>query len=837
MGARYDPKAVSAIIALNDLESREAARLLARAGVDTRTPEVPWGGVVTLDTIDIESLRPTVLLVECPSPALEARLQAAGRRVEVVDHHIYAGSDKPVADRRNGLSILEQFVDIFDLELNQDEMAELTRLSANDRGFIPALARVLEGQGEKKIETAITDLRRRELAAVLGDHREAERRLQEARAFVDEAAQDGRLRTFQVPRPGSDSDLILVQAPAAHRLVLMDAIYAWQRAQGAAPAAVHNVLAIFHDDDPQRSVQIEFSGHHRWFGIVRELVGRKGGRNGPYQRLELFAGGAEAIYFGAKDRTGRDGGLLDALADELLDNLLVGNRPLLAWRTHFMQVLAFAPKAGGLRVPDTAQPEPAGAAERAYFLRHVRDFLTPEDLPRAGERIADENDDEDAARTVLSSYQLCCGNLAVRVTSGGDGADMVLPLRRLRLHLFFHRTAVLEWEFGWQPDTERQALASGEPALWRRLLEDPHADERSTLAEVLDINARARMCASTFDDGDSDTRYDIALLKNGEPLGPPLRHGGEVSGEDFPKWFGALAEIAVSGFGIDLARCELLSGPRARVVTSVVAAGGQPTLPAGRAAMEVMLARLQTVDEYDVEHFSDATFANRELAAGHYTRFAGRGSHFLASNHSFAFLGYGWYPLVHIHKKHMPLLYLRMFLLTVFYTAILQRFARQLGGEAADPGNFARADDTRRLRRKYLQFANRLWFDTVTSEIQGVELFDLMRQQSWIGRENEQIKEEVEISDAYQTSVRNELLGASALLVGALGLIIGVVSFVEPLSNVYGWASVAAGVLGVALATLIVFIGLAAFLVARPESGLSRSLKACLSRWMGRLLR
>src|SRR5690349_10293382 len=93
-----------------------------------------------------------------------------------------------------------------------------------------------------------------------------------------------------------------------------------------------------------------------------------------------------------------DHGLLDHVADLLLDNLLAGNRPVLAWRTHFFQALVMQQH----RARETlewprrgVELKPLDAQQSHYFQPHLRPFLAPKDAkPDAGSRPPSLRDDK-----------------------------------------------------------------------------------------------------------------------------------------------------------------------------------------------------------------------------------------------------------------------------------------------------------------------------------------------------------------------------------------------------------------------------------------------------------
>jgi hypothetical protein len=117
--------------------------------------------------------------------------------------------------------------------------------------------------------------------------------------------------------------------------------------------------------------------------------------------------------------------------------------------------------------------------------------------------------------------------------------------------------------------------------------------------------------------------------------------------------------------------------------------------------------------------------------------------------------------------------YRRMFLLALFYQASLDIFARDIakitrhasrfgGGRPTGRDRRDRSADQHEFdtpgfrnslepqRRRLMRFVNGLWFDEVTPQIQGIELFERMHKHLRLRMIYKEIKGEIEASDDYQ---------------------------------------------------------------------------------------
>lgn len=767
---------VSVVLALNDLEARRIDQLARARGCDVRTVQVDWGGRIDAADPALKTLKDTVILVELPNLDLETRLRAEGRQVHVVDHHLYVDRDCTILDRRRPRSSLEQVAAL----LNALPLSAEDRLvSANDRDFIPGLARQADAETVRRV-------RLDELAVRLGDRSTAEAALDTGVDWLRKAEASGRLRRLATGRGNaSDPELWLIRAPTSLRPCLGDALTWWRHAEHGTPLTQPiPFLAVFDVAEPEsRPSGLFLSGYSTWAPMLGETIeGAAGGGAG--NRLTLWMGGGEGCFFGATDDLGTEAAAVEALADRLLNELLTGHRPLVSWRSHFLQTLLTGP-AGAAPKPDQTrfQPEDPNEAHRVYFLSHLRDALVPKvddrayDLrsPRQGGPLA-----EDRALS-LRSYAWPAPGLSLSVTMpAGEAAGawtVRVPIRTIRVHLFLETLTVVEWECAGgvpghdQPGPAGLEYKEANPGLWRQLLTQDSPAPIGTVASLLEFNWAARQVYSPFQNAGESAA--IALVRDdGTELGR-LDYGVALTAE-LTGWFAALLTEIEASFS--LPELALVFDERARLVTGMVGVGAGPRTETGRTWQTVVLARLRGADRYGADHFYDAAHAVAEMQPGWYKRFINHDTHYLISDHSFTMSAHGWFAPRFILPDHVPHLYRRLFLIGLVYSATLAASSRDAGAAALEPAD-RQAARFRALRRRFQRFANGLYAETVSSQIQGRELFDLIRTSLPIQRDFDALTAQIERSDGFLDAMHQERDRRFTLRlerVGFLGLILAI---------------------------------------------------------------
>lgn len=768
------------ILAVNDLEARAIADMAVGQGCRIVALQQRWGEPLDPDRIVLEDLTPTVILVELPHPAFEERLRARGHNVLVVDHHLCIQADGSVLDRRHALASLEQVATLLGVPLNPRQRV----VAANDRDFIPGIAAEQKRAGGSMNREALCALRLAELDMRLdGNGRIG---LDAASAWLRGAQATGHLAVLDTGRRVADDPrLILLRVPEMHRECLADALYLWAHDQDPDRHPLDHpleFLAVFTTDSDAGPVctGLMFSGTGRRLDLIREIVAAPGE---PWARLTRWAGGGrQGSFFFASDNLGGETKAVDALADRLLDELLTGNRPLVSWRSHFLQALRL--EKGMVVEPPTSSPwkrDEASPEQQRYFLEHVRDLLVP------GESA---NQQEDADLRLRSYVWKDPGlGLWVRIPAGETAGklDVTVPVRAVRVHLLLERLAVVEWECagglcGYDTVNKIAYKEANRPGYWRQLLDlsshvckaRPEDRAIASVAQLLDFNWAVRFCASPYINPADGAA--IALVDaDGKVQGEALQLGGRVSKEDHDGAFAALLE-KIGSSGLPLGRSHVVFDERARVVTGLAGVGGQPCTADGREAATVILARLATVDAYGTSHVYDADFARRELEAATYDRFAAWGTRYAITEQSFVMLAHGDFAARFILPRHLPGTYRRMMLIATFYAAALNGFALETAELSRRRGGL-QGGEFRELRQRFVRFANGLWFENVTSQLQGRELFARIRDAAPIAEEYAELKAKIDRTDELLDSIkadRWQTIGGGGLILavttGFLGM-------------------------------------------------------------------
>lgn len=772
------------LLSENDLEAKAIAKLGRERGHRVIDWGMDWGG--RLDPLDsrLQDLDPGVILVEIPHPAFEAFLRNSGKVVHVVDHHISLAADGSLIDRRHPRSSLEQVSALLGAGPLDKEQRQV---SANDCGYIPALTAM--NLDEEKIRA----LRNEELNIRLSHNTNA-KSLEETKTWLKD--NPDRIQVLDTKRPGKSKDpcLILVHAPTDYSACLLDAVYDWwqQKSKQKFGETRLEVLALYEgggedkkDDGtetPSNKLQeFEFSGSADRVALLEELAAES--RNNAAARLALWAGGGGGgCFFSARDDLGTEDRAVSDLADSLLNELLTGNRPLVSWRSHFLQVLTtskpFVPKS------ECFKAEKAENADRHYFLNHLRDLL----IPASGDGGGDGGGAKSKSQDCLRSYRWnnpCCWDspgltFKITIPASSDKGDskalhLEVPIKALRLHQFLD-CVVVEWECAGGMEGHDQfkgiKFPDDKKPLWRHLL-DPESRKiseggLSTMAQLLDFNWAARQCFSPYENAGDSARV---ILSDGQGKRGELAFGIKRSDDEIDGWFASLLSLA----GLKDQDPEKDLGPklvfdeRARVVSGVVALGKAPTTKAGQAKQRVTLARLRGVDPYEPTHFYATDFAEEELKKGWYGRFTNHDTYYMASEHSFTMLAHGWFAANHILPAHLPRPYKRLFLIALLYEATLHVFSRKMADLARGDGHPS-DKEVRKLRQKFTTFANGLWFDTVSSQIQGDELFKLIREQMPIKEAYDALKNDIERTDELQDAIQTRAFS----IIGAGGLILAI---------------------------------------------------------------
>ena len=520
--------------------------------------------------------------------------------------------------------------------------------------------------------------------------------------------------------------------------------------------------------------------------LVHDLIG--GAYACAVDAPQIYAGaGRDAVFMGAQ--ASHAFGDVGVVADAILNAYLTGGRPLEKWRTHFLIALSLEGSEGAERLPaltpltDKALRKRgrrvcASNQERAYFHDNLRRSILGPETKTAPKTLSDD-DRVELHAPEWASFELNTGKsgepefLRVGWTklaqtkpdkpgksegaeppSAGEplaapARELIARIRGLRVHFAYNAIVFIECVVEGAP----VVTAEGEP-LWLQLLESGHgaaAGQVRTMAELLDFNEAARMCYSSYQDMDGDRRI-TELLGSGEaPFGtnartvvraaPPLKPEAPAG------WVASMIDYALQPWGKSHADVRLMDDERARVVATACPMGRAPLEPTAAARHEVILARFAGIDAGGDRFAYDADFARTELAQQSYRRYDDQGSFYASSGHSLTLLGYGKWARTKL-IDHMSTLYAWQFRVALHYSAVLQSLSRMVTQAAASgDGNYKIVHEA---RKRMTTFANGVWFENLTPQIQGQELFELILQRLPVRRQYGELTAEIERFDALE---------------------------------------------------------------------------------------
>lgn len=816
-----DPRAVSFVLSIDSEEAAAIADLLEPA--DGSQPRYHvfrmqggWEQRPVLSLVELGQLYRTVVLVQCPDHRLAQSLEAAGKHVIMLDHRRRFQSATGWFGARLPLTTLEQVEDIIGRRQPGEDRALLI---AETAGGLPALTHALccrelkradlperwgEPEGDRKalLELPVEGLDGSDPAPAacpggpasvapawrgvydrirdqLWNFRDRSRATGGGGTVTrEEAVRAIRCRVFDTGRRvDGDPELILVLAPERYRPVLEEAVYAWWADQhGVPPSRMLEILALFVPGDDEGSPPVaveeaqptaaELITDGRRLALIEELLTPDGIRESGLDRLAIECACDARLQLRVSCQDAGDPEqrfILSRFVDRLLDECLVGNRPVKAWRTSFLQPLQlntqkeYAKLRTRLIRRDVEgwEYKSPSQEELAYIVPAARRFVAPS-----------SPDSHEIFQGTLLSFERMPEGINLEMVRAEYNPPITETIRRVRLHLLTNCVLLVEWtieqtELNESAERDEDRERPEERRRWRLYLEDDAAGAgMATLAGVLDRNRHFRHVYSSYkalEAGAADAckaHTLVRLIGGDRPAW--LNHGAGVSPQEpghgpfFTTLLRALLGPDLGGLAEEQGAYALLADDRSLVITSIAPWGEPPYAEAGSAEFRALLARLHMVEPYGSGPPYDPTFTERELEGGIYDRFASMGTWYGISSHSFVCLTYGRYGRRVIHACHMSTIYSRLYVLTLLQKAALQAYGVAIAKALAkwQPGR-SLPPEYRALRPDYLRFTNLLWLPQITSQVQGVELFRRMQGQAGLESEHQRLRGEIEETDSY----------------------------------------------------------------------------------------
>lgn len=185
-----------------------------------------------------------------------------------------------------------------------------------------------------------------------------------------------------------------------------------------------------------------------------------------------------------------------------------------------------------------------------------------------------------------------------------------------------------------------------------------------------------------------------------------------------------------------------------------------------RQEQHCLLSKAVYIDDYGFSKLNgypnDPDFI-RELLDSHlYKRWQGLGNTYGYTEYSNVYTGFGGFYCGDVFR-HIFSIYERMLILSLFYKASMQHYERKVSSATRTllgPDNSA--DEFRKMRGEFVKFSNLYWFETITEQVQGKEIFELQTNGLKIKQSYEYVKEQISWADDYLAAERAKADAARA---------------------------------------------------------------------------
>ncbi|SEH08758.1 hypothetical protein [Candidatus Venteria ishoeyi] len=797
---------VSIICPCNDLESQRIIDIAAEHKLDVHEIQGGWGLTLEQALLQIanpQDLRAHIIIIELPGLNALNTLENLGKQCHIIDHHAY-GAQQTTHHKD---SSLEQFAQLIDYQMTTSDW----EIAINDRDYLPGLSQAGVSLGR------VCELRH------------AEHKIRAQAENMEQARQS----LHRYVRDFDDLRLLLV--PEKLSGVMLEAAQ-WPDEQDYRAAAQEQraielkaVLILYHaDDDPENIRQIEYAGSNRLSRYFQAI-----NHNARWHHdFQLWLGGGSwTCFWGAKPK--HPGAQINELVTEILSFTLQTGRPLRHYNCTFYQPLDLfldnelgnnaqpLPEPDGIDIelcrvklqPDAAViKQPPDLQAYLYFLPHLRDFIIEP---------ADKQNTQAQIKPV-KHWKLSPEKLAGMTLHLGKNQDvMESNICDLSLYAYFNGIYMLAIQVEiitqW-PKTS--SLNQDKPDWWHDLFYAPSETlkqiQARQIAKWLRFTNLARLLYPSFVEQitedkidklsllDGNTKIDAFALQDTDahaPLGqmsPLLMH--------FLSYF-FLANTLPGNLS---QRLKSLPNDRMFVNVAYGLTGIAPESSRARERAEFLLSLAVYVDKANGFPASiadgyayDRVFSQNLLQQQSLQRWNDMGIYSAYSTYANAQLGYGYFFNEIVGPTHIPFIYGRMFMLALFYQATLQHYNRHITCATVALSEQKNLDSFRELRKGFIQFTNNYWFREVTSQVQGIEIFDLQTRALDLNTEYELIKDEMERADEYNQALRDQIFNERAEKYSLVAFLVGLAAVIAAILALTDTSRLIASLVSIGLLLLI----------------------------------
>ncbi len=811
----------------NDLESRTILEIARHLGMDVRESRQPWGARLGAEPEEnrerlFHDLKDNVLVIEMPDPAEEERLTRKGHHFTWIDHHRYTIAGKPL-DRSDSRSSIEQFAELVGYTLNEHELL----IACNDRGSYWAMATETEGSLEQMLQVVEADLEVQGYTEEIKDKSAADY----DKGVIFNASSEQCFCLVTTTQEKSSYLAHLHQQPTDEELKKY-------REEGKSlPVKALLVLAL--DPDKKEVRQVNFYGSAAFLAKLDAVEQSIGGRGSGY---EFWRGGgtdsAACFWGGKRSGHGRKPWACDELANSVLTEFIVYDRPLLKYSTVFFypfKVNGEVETISGKWVPKSFEVEDRSYQEYVYFHPYARKFLyhtfPPPSSGEQGPVLCGAGDAQTDKLTAIDYYTydpLKHGDrdahleIIIKERSWSPEGEKTehkrpisYPVEHMAIHSFLKHsrlcimaiqvTQSVVYQELMEHELVEQAIKSSKIEKDEKFLEnldrkvsfwrlctarDYFARKHLTCRDTLLFNELARKTYLSFTE----------QLEEGDVSKIPVRVRLTIEGEDplehtFKKEQLELTwdrqrktgRIQISTIIQDLLESALGSqcfspilDDRMVVFTFFGLAGGQPRSSKGCEDYQALFSRIMYVESPGTGFCYDREFMKDLSEHVVYRRWYNLGNLYGFTRYSSAYSGYGGFFSNEIFNNFNSMYY-QLAVISLFYRMSLIEFSDDVADATLklELGNPDRKIFLT-IKKAFMDFSNIYWFQEVTNQDEGIEIFDCYKKSFMFENMYNQVKEEIDRADKYFESIDgmryvwlSNRCAIGGLLFGALAVLTG----------------------------------------------------------------
>jgi len=809
-----DPKSITLICPINDLESKTIIQIAKRLKIDVRISKQKWGARLGKESSNFfENLQKNVVIVEMPDPEKEAELKEHEHFVIIIDHNRYRD-----LDRSNTLSSLEQFTNLIGYELSSDEKL----IAANDRGHVWEMAKI-----PGVTLSQMRKIREDEMSVLnIGEGK------------MKQSQQDYYEHCIKFSNVAIVFTELTTVAYIAN-LGQFPSEKVWQKFQEnpeANPLPTPNLLIVSIEKtsvtDLQKPVEASFFGEEKYIRDFDEILNISG--NLPSQDYDSWSNVNNGRgFWGGHHKIGKKS--IEKLLNAMLQSLLGTDLPYHKFSTILMvpfktTFIDYAPEKLGLwqeKCIFDALPDPLEQVgkikgeltdqkkkdvkrkikifeETEYFHHHVNDFLFKKDKNSFNEKTPVRY--YETTNNISNDHP---GKATIKYHSHLDKDDSAeyettYDLTHLAIHRFYNDICILTLEITDTTKTQEN--------LYRELYNIVTKKERTgdsnhlfyaenASSKAMHFTMLARQLNWEFEEqqkpGVAKIPVSIHLDINDTSYNHPDNNGQLYEhcfekSKDIDKQLTVTIEgkdkIVSEGIDCLINRFvgqtngyELLLDNRMFVYSFISLIGQKPTTSLQRENHNIWFSRYMYVDFAGNEYEYDREFTNELMKDNIYKRWRHFGTLYGFSRYSSVMSMFGKGFFLNKLFTDFQSMYYQMVLVAYFYRATLVDFSSRLAKMTRHLQDRKFSDEKfSDIRKDFVTFTNIYWFEELTNQIQGVEIFNHYKTALNLPALYQKVKEEIEraaeleaINQAEANEKKNRYIGISAFFVAILALLIG----------------------------------------------------------------